>query len=73
MQGYFFWPISMSFDICPYCDGTGERDFLSGARCYYCNGTGMIPDEDPDEEYLDEQWQDELREDEERDDWESAP
>lgn len=41
----------MMFDICPNCNGTGERDFLSGARCYYCDGTGTIEDtlEDYDE------------------------
>lgn len=37
-------------DICPNCDGTGERDFLSGARCLYCNGTGIIEEKD-DEDY----------------------
>lgn len=41
-------------DICQYCDGTGERDFLSGARCYHCNGTGVIEDDDPDDEYEDD-------------------
>jgi len=39
----------MTFDICPACDGTGERCFLSGARCYECNGTGVREDTDPDE------------------------
>ena len=35
-------------DICHHCDGTGERDFLSGARCLECNGTGWIEEpEDP--------------------------
>jgi hypothetical protein len=34
-------------DDCPYCDGTGERDWLSGARCYECNGTGISKDDDP--------------------------
>lgn len=46
----------MSYDLCSYCDGTGERDFLSGARCHECNGTGMIEYRDPDdEEYLDDE------------------
>lgn len=36
-------------DICPYCNGTGERGF-PGARCYHCNGSGIISDPDPDEE-----------------------
>lgn len=36
----------MSGDICWHCDGSGERDFLSGARCYECNGTGWIEEED---------------------------
>ena len=45
----------MTFDICPICDGSGERDFLSGAKCYECNGLGVIEDSDPDdEEYEDE-------------------
>lgn len=57
----------MSGDICPYCDGTGERDFLSGARCYECNGTGWIWDRDPDDEYLDEEWERQMSE-ERRDD-----
>lgn len=34
-------------DICQRCDGTGERDVLSGARCLECNGTGWI--EEPEE------------------------
>jgi RecJ-like exonuclease len=40
----------MGFDICPICDGSGERDFLSGAKCYECNGRGVIEDSDPDDE-----------------------
>ena len=43
----------MTFDICPICDGTGERCFLSGAKCYECNGTGVREDDDPDDD-LDE-------------------
>lgn len=39
-----------SCDICPNCDGTGVRDFLSGAKCYHCNGTGIIEDTDDDED-----------------------
>ena len=39
----------MGFDICPICDGSGERDFLSGAKCYECNGRGIIEDADYDE------------------------
>lgn len=34
-------------DDCTSCDGTGERDWLSGARCYECNGTGIAKDDDP--------------------------
>lgn len=49
----------MGFDICPHCDGSGERDFLSGARCYECNGRGVIEDEDPDD---DEPFEDEISE-----------
>ena len=37
-------------DICYYCDGTGERDFLSGARCHECNGTGWKDDDEPEDE-----------------------
>ena len=40
----------MSFDICPMCEGSGERDFLSGAKCYECNGLGVLQDTDPDDE-----------------------
>jgi len=40
-------------DICPYCDGTGEDDPISGARCYECDGTGMIDDDDDFCEYED--------------------
>lgn len=43
-----------SCDICPNCDGTGVRDFLSGAKCYHCNGTGIIEDSDDDDEEFDE-------------------
>ncbi|OAP40392.1 hypothetical protein AU381_00250 [Sinorhizobium glycinis] len=34
--------------VCDECDGTGERDWLSGAKCYACNGTGIEPDECPE-------------------------
>ena len=44
----------MSFDLCPICDGSGERDGFSGARCRECNGLGMIEDKDPDEEEYDD-------------------
>lgn len=50
----------MSGDICYRCDGTGERDFLSGAPCYECGGTGWLEDRDPDDEYLDEEWEREM-------------
>lgn len=49
----------MSYDICPYCDGSGERDWLSGASCYYCHGKGVIEDQDP-EEFFDEDWEREM-------------
>lgn len=42
----------MTFDICPICDGTGERCFLSGAKCYECNGTGVWEDEEPEDNDL---------------------
>lgn len=38
-------------DLCYYCDGTGERDFLSGARCLYCNRTGWRDEPDEEEDY----------------------
>jgi len=51
----------MTFDICPHCDGSGERCILSGAKCYECNGTGVIEDCDPDEEeFLDESYERDL-------------
>ena len=40
----------MTFDICYHCDGTGERDFLSGAPCHECNGTGLR--EEPEDDGL---------------------
>ena len=50
----------MSYDICLYCDGSGERDFLSGASCYHCHGKGVIEDQDPEEfadDFYDEEWE----------------
>ena len=44
----------MTFDECSYCDGTGMRDFLSGAKCHDCNGRGFIEDSDPDDEEYEE-------------------
>lgn len=45
----------MSGDFCYACDGTGERDFLSGAPCYDCNGTGWREELEPgDDDYLEE-------------------
>lgn len=44
----------MTCDICPYCDGSGTRDFLSGASCYYCHGKGVIEEGDPEDEDEDE-------------------
>ena len=50
-------------DICPHCDGPGERDFLSGARCYECDGAGWLFDRDPDgDEYDNEEFEEETRE-----------
>lgn len=40
-------------DFCYACDGTGERDWLSGAPCFDCNGTGWR--EDRDEELTDDE------------------
>lgn len=39
----------MGGDFCYHCDGTGERNWLSGAPCYECNGTGWkdeLPEDD---------------------------
>lgn len=41
----------MTFDTCPYCEGSGIRDWMSGAPCYFCNGTGGIEDEPDDDEF----------------------
>ena len=50
-------------DICPHCDGSGERDFLSGAKCYECDGTGWKEDSDPDEDEWDHgEFEEEMRE-----------
>lgn len=40
----------MTFDTCQYCEGSGIRDWLSGAPCYFCNGTGVLEDIDPDDD-----------------------
>jgi len=39
-------------DVCYYCDGTGERDFLSGAPCHECNGTGWKEEEEDPRESM---------------------
>lgn len=59
----------MNDDICWACDGTGERDWLSGARCYDCGGTGWIEDReltDEERDELEDFWQDFYREESER-------
>ncbi len=43
----------MFLDLCYYCDGTGERDPISGARCWECGGTGVREEPDDDEFYDD--------------------
>ena len=40
----------MSCEPCYICDGTGTRDWLSGAKCYECNGLGYVEDSDPDDD-----------------------
>lgn len=35
-----------SGDFCYHCDGTGEREWLSGAPCYECGGSGWREDEE---------------------------
>lgn len=50
-------------DLCYACDGTGERDFLSGASCLECNGTGWR--DMPEPEYEAWVW-DELMQEEQR-------
>lgn len=58
-------------ELCDYCDGTGERDFLSGARCLYCDGTGWREDEEDDFEFEDEpDW---LTEECSQGDWHERP
>lgn len=47
------------YDICWECDGTGERCFISGARCLTCNGTGVIYEDDEPEYYDDDELEDE--------------
>lgn len=46
--------------ICAYCDGTGERDFLSGARCYHCDGKGYV--EESDDDFEDDDFDNDLSE-----------
>lgn len=48
-------------DFCYVCDGTGERDFISGAKCYECNGIGWI-DRDDEPEFTDEEQEEYERE-----------
>lgn len=33
-------------DLCPECDGSGLADWLSGAWCRRCDGTGIVWDDD---------------------------
>lgn len=35
-----------SGDFCYACDGTGERNWISGAPCYECGGSGWREDDD---------------------------
>mgnify|MGYP000934341838 CR=1 FL=1 len=30
------------YDLCDFCEGSGERDWLEGAPCPYCNGQGIV-------------------------------
>lgn len=46
----------MNEDICPYCDGSGERNPFSGERCLMCDGNGWIEEPElTDEERMSEQ------------------
>lgn len=39
--------------VCDYCGGTGkdeDRRFFAPSRCDVCNGTGIMPDEDEENE-----------------------
>ncbi len=51
----------MGGDFCWACDGTGDRDWLSGAPCYKCNGTGWLEDHEADYPYDYEDYEDESR------------
>lgn len=42
-------------DICYYCDGTGVGDFISGAPCHECGGSGIREEEDEESE---DEWDD---------------
>lgn len=44
----------MCGDLCYHCDGTGERDFLSGAACRECGGTGWREETEDDGLYFEE-------------------
>jgi len=46
----------MLFDECPHCEGSGERDFLSGAKCYECGGKGYLEDANPDDDEYDDDY-----------------
>jgi hypothetical protein len=46
----------MLFDECPYCEGSGERDFLSGAKCYERDGKGYLEDANLDDDEYDDDY-----------------
>ena len=46
----------MMCDICQICDGTGFRNVFEGSKCHSCNGTGIVPDEDPDDWHEDDDY-----------------
>lgn len=38
-------------ELCDWCNGTGEGQY-DGSSCRKCHGTGMMPREDLDDDYL---------------------
>lgn len=38
-------------ELCDWCNGTGEGQY-DGSSCRKCHGTGMMPREDVDDDYI---------------------
>jgi hypothetical protein len=45
--------LRQSIELCTSCNGTGERDWLTAARCSACGGRGMLVRPVVDEPLLD--------------------